>query len=245
MEASALLFLLVFLGSLISSLTGLGGGSVILAGLMLVYPPEVAIPLHSFTQLMANVMRAGVSFKEINWKIVGAYGALMLPAAWLGAMIFDYINPSWLKILVGLVILISVIPMKFKSQDVPKLSTFVGIGALSGFLGIFVGSVGPMVLPFFNRMKLKREAMIATKSAGQMILQITKIIAFSGAAGINFGLLQSQIVLLMTGSLIGVLVSFPVGRKIPDDKFNKIVTILLTIISIKVLWEGISELFSA
>ena len=116
MEASALLFLLVFLGSLISSLTGLGGGSVILAGLMLVYPPEVAIPLHSFTQLMANVMRAGVSFKEINWKIVGAYGALMLPAAWLGAMIFDYINPSWLKILVGLVILISVIPMKFKSQ---------------------------------------------------------------------------------------------------------------------------------
>jgi uncharacterized membrane protein YfcA len=241
-EASVLLFFLVLLGSLLSSLTGLGGGSVILAGLMLVYPPDVAIPLHSFTQLMANVLRAGISIKEISWKVVGAYGALMLPAAWLGAMIFDYINPSWLKIFVGLVIIISILPLKFKSKDEPKTSTFVWIGAISGFLGIFVGSVGPMVLPFFNRIKIKREAMIATKSAGQMILQVTKIIAFSGAAGINFGLLQSQIGLLMTGSLIGVLISIPVGRKISDDKFNKIVICLLSIISVKVLYEGITEL---
>ena len=242
MESSILLFLLVCLGSLISSLTGLGGGSVILAGLMLVYPPEIAIPLHSFTQLTANVLRAGISFKKINWKVVAAYGSLMLPMAWLGAMIFDYINPSWLKILVGIVILISIIPMKFRSTEIPRTSIFVVIGALSGFLGIFVGSVGPMVLPFFNRLKLKRDAMIATKSAGQMILQVTKIIAFSGAAGIDFGTLSSQIGLLMTGSLVGVLVSIPLGRKIPDDKFNKIITVLLAVISVKVLWEGITEL---
>lgn len=243
MESSVLLFFLVTLGALISGLTGLGGGTVILAGLMIVYPPEVAIPLHSFTQFTANALRSAVQFRIINWRIVGAYGSLMLPAAWIGATIFDLINPSWLKIIVGLVILVSVLPIKFKKHDEPKISTFVLMGALSGFLGIFVGAVGPMVVPFFNRLKLKRDAMLVTKSAGQMVLQLSKIIAFSGAASINFGNLKSQIGLLIVGSFLGVMISIPVGKKISDDKFNKAIVVLLSVISIKVLIEGIKELF--
>jgi uncharacterized membrane protein YfcA len=244
MESSILLFLLVSFGALISSLTGLGGGTIILAGLMMVYPPEIALPLHSFTQFTANAIRSGLHFRLIDWRVVGAYAALMLPAAWLGAAIFDYINPGWLKIIVGVVILISVMPIKIKKSNAePSLQTFYVIGAISGFLGIFVGAVGPMVIPFFNRLKLNRDAMLVTKSAGQMFLQLSKIIAFSGAAGINFGDLKSQIGLLIIGSLIGVLASIPLGRKLSDDKFNKIVTVLLVIISFKVLFEGVKELF--
>lgn len=236
------LFFLVTIGSLITSLTGLGGGSLILAGLLLVYPPELAIPLHSFTQLTANGLRMSLFHKTVNWKVVGAYAALMLPAAWGAAKIFDLMNPSWLKVLVGTVILISILPLKVMPKHEPSLRTFSFLGAISGFLGVFVGAVGPMVTPFFNRLKLERNGMIATKSAGQMLLQLSKIIAFGGAAGVNFMGLKENIGILVVGSLLGVGISIPIGKKISDEKFDLGVNILLALISIKVLYTGIREL---
>lgn len=242
MGSGLLLFLLVFLGSFITSLTGLGGGTLILAGLLLFFPPTVAIPLHSFNQLVANGFRAALFHKKVNWKVVAAYAALMLPFAWLGAWLFEHINPSILKIVVGSFILISIIPWKWRPTHEPPLSTFVIAGAASGFLGIFVGAVGPMVTPFFNRLKLEREGNLSTKSAGQMFLQLSKIIAFSGAAGINFLDFKEDLGILIVGSVLGVLASIPIGKRIPDQKFNLIVDVMLGLISIKVIVEGIREL---
>lgn len=236
------LFLLVTFGSLLTSLTGLGGGTLILAGLLLVYPPEIALPLHSFTQFTANGIRTGLFFRVVNWKVVGAYASLMLPFAWLGAELFEHINPSFLKILVGALILASVIPWKLQLKSEPKTSTFVFAGALSGFLGIFVGAVGPMVTPLFNRLPLGREGNLSTKSAGQMFLQLSKIIAFGGAAGINYGAMKDNIGVLILGSLIGVLISIPIGKKITQKSFDLAVNILLGLISIKVMTEGFLEL---
>jgi uncharacterized protein len=241
-ESYLLLFLLVTLGSLITGLTGLGGGTLVLAGLLLVYPPGLAIPLHSFTQLVANGLRAGIFFKKVNWRVVGAYASLMMPLAWIAAEIFEHVNPSMLKVVVGLFILISVIPWKFRPKNEPKLKVFIFAGAASGFLSIFVGAVGPMVTPLFNRLKLEREGNISTKSAGQMCLQICKIIAFSGAAGINFLDLKENIGILVSGSLLGVAMSIPIGKKIPDAKFDLAINILLALISTKILFQGISEL---
>lgn len=242
MLSLTLLFCLVTLGSLITSLTGLGGGTLILAGMLLIYPPILALPLHSFTQFSANAVRTGIFFKEVNWKVVGFYGLLMLPSAWGAAKLFDLFNPSVLKIIVGLFILLSVIPWKIHPKGEPRARTFVLIGALSGFMGIFVGAVGPAVVPFFNRLKLSRNGILSTKSAGQMLLQLSKIIAFSGAAGINFLALKDHIGLLILGTLLGVAISIPIGKKISDEKFNLSVNILLGLISLKVLYEGISEL---
>lgn len=238
-----LLCLLVTGGSLITSLTGLGGGTLILAGLLLVYPPELAIPLHSFTQFSANALRTGLFFKSVNWKVVAFYGSLMLPAAWGAAKIFDLINPSLLKIMVGVFILISIIPFKFTPRGEPRPGTFMLIGALSGFLGVFVGAIGPAVVPFFNRLKLSRDGILSTKSAGQMILQLSKIIAFSGAAGINFIVLKDHIGILILGTLVGVAISIPIGKRISDQKFDLAVNLLLALVSIKVLVEGVRELF--
>ncbi len=243
--SSFLLFALVTVGAFISSLTGMGGGTLILAGLLLVFPPAMAIPLHSFTQLTANSLRAGIFFKTVNWKVVVSYASLMIPAAWFGAKIFHLVNPSWLKILVGSFILLSVLPFSFRPKGEPRFKTFIWLGMFSGFAGVFVGAVGPLVMPFFNRLKISREGMLSTKSAGQAMLQISKIFAFWGAAGIDFYNLKEDVLLLILASLLGVGLSIPVSKKISDEKFNLILNILLGLMGTKVLIEGVWELFTA
>ena len=242
MEAKILLFVLVTVGSLISSLTGLGGGTLILAGLMLVFPPQIAIPLHSFTQMSSNAIRVSLFFKQVQWKVVAAYSSLMIPLAWLGALIFEHVNPDALKVIVGLFILYSLRPLKIKPTEEPRLKTFALLGAVSGFLGVFVGAVGPLVTPFFNRLKIPREGSLSTKSAGQFFLQVSKVIAFAGAADFSFASLKEDIGLLIAGSLLGVLISIPVSKKISDELFEKGVNVMLFVISIKILYEGISAL---
>ena len=243
MNPLILLFFLVTFGSLITSVTGLGGGTLILAGLLLIYPPELALPLHSFTQLAANGLRAGIFWKNVRWKVVFAYASLMLPMAWLAALLFDHINSSFLKVLVGLFIMASIFPWKFRVESEPSLKTFSLIGAVSGFLAIFVGAVGPMVTPFFNRIKIERQGNLSTKSAGQFFLQFSKIIAFSGAAGINFVTIKEHVGILMLGSFIGVGISIPISKKISDQKFEFMVNILLGLIALKVTVEGCRELW--
>ncbi len=245
MLSSGLLFLLVLAGSLLTSLTGLGGGTLILAGLLLVYPPELALPLHSFTQFSANGLRTLFFFRSVRWSVVFAYASFMLPATWGAALIFDLLNPSALKVLVGVFILASIVPWKLRPHGEPRFRTFALLGALSGFLGVFVGAIGPMVVPFFNRLKLPRDGILSTKSTGQMALQLTKIIAFGGAAGVDFLALKENIGLLVLGTLVGVGLSIPVGRKISDDRLNKFVNFLLMLISLKLIVEGIRELVSA
>lgn len=240
-----LLFCLVTGGSLISSLTGLGGGTLILAGMLLFFPPELALPLHSFTQLSSNALRSGLFFREINWKVVMAYSAMMIPAAFLGAKLFDLFNPHWLKIVVGTFILISLFPFSFVPKGEPRLRTFVVLGSFSGFLGIFVGAVGPMVTPFFNRLKLSRQGMLSTKSAGQALLQISKIIAFWGATTIDFSQFKDSILVLILGTLAGVGISIPISKKISDQKFELMVNIMLGLIAVKVIYEGLAALISA
>ena len=97
-------------------------------------------------------------------------------------------------------------------------------------------------MPFFNRLKIERQAMLSTKSAGQALLQLSKIIAFWGAAGINFMDLKEHVLILILASLVGVGVSIPISRKISDAKFDLMLNILLGLIAVKVLYEGIVEL---
>jgi uncharacterized membrane protein YfcA len=57
--------------------------------------------------------------------------------------------------------------------------------------------------------------------------------------------LKNDIGLLVVGTLLGVAISIPISKKIPDNKFDRGVNILMGIISIKILIEGVSELISA
>lgn len=237
-----LLFLIVMVGSLVTGLSGFGGGSIVLAGMMIIYPPELAIPLHAITQVFANGNRVIFFFKHILWKTVLFYSILMFPASLLGAYLFDHFNSDFLKILVGTFILISILPLKFEFIDIPRNHVFVILGALSGFLSVFVGAIGPLVTPFFNRLPTTRTGNLSTKSAGQLFLQFAKLTAFTGISNFSFEGKWGSTLIILTGSVLGVFISHMLSKKISDEIFNKVINLLLTLTAIKIIYEGIKGL---
>jgi len=61
--------LAVLLSSIISGMTGLGGGILLLAFMTPVFPAPVLIPLHGIVQLLSNTSRVILSYKKVNYRI--------------------------------------------------------------------------------------------------------------------------------------------------------------------------------
>jgi len=77
----ALLFVVTVIGSLISGLTGMAGGAVILGSLMFFFPAPDALALHGLIQALSNGLRSVVWWRSVHWGVVWRYGCLLLPGA--------------------------------------------------------------------------------------------------------------------------------------------------------------------
>jgi uncharacterized membrane protein YfcA len=59
---------------------------------------------------------------------------------------------------------------------------------------------------------------------------------------VDFVSLKNNIGILVAASVVGVGLSIPIGKRIPDKKFDLAVDILLALISLKILFTGVREL---
>lgn len=64
----------------------------------------------------------------------------------------------------------------------PSRRSFAPIGALFGFLSALLGSVGPLLAPFFLAYGLVEGAYIGTEAAATAVMHVTKIVAYTGTA---------------------------------------------------------------
>src|SRR3970040_1523350 len=64
----------------------------------------------------------------------------------------------------------------------PSLHGFAAIGAIFSFLCALPGSVGPLMAPFFLAYGLVKGAYIGTEALATVIMHVTKLVAYQGAA---------------------------------------------------------------
>ncbi len=241
-QTEVLLFIVATIGSCVSALTGLGGGSIVLALLLIFYPPIEALALHSFTQLTSNFLRGFLAFKVVAWDVVFRYALLLIPGAFLAGNLMGMFEPAYLQILIGVMIIVSIyLPLPKHLQKLSK-NIFIPLGFVSGFLGMMVGAVGPFVAPFFQRLGLSRESQLGTKSAAQMSLQLSRIIAFGGVSSVSFNSISDEILLLICAVIVGVGISIPISRKLSDKWFDRVVNGILTVIALKTIYSGVVAL---
>jgi uncharacterized membrane protein YfcA len=93
----------------------------------------------------------------------------------------------------------------------PPVYAFAPIGAGASFLSALLGSVGPLMAPFFLAYGLVKGAYIGTEALCTVVMHITKLIAYREAAVLPF---HAVLVGLMLGPMM-VLGSFT-GKRIVD-----------------------------
>lgn len=148
-------------------------------------------------QLASNGSRVWFNRAEVDRRLVGIFALGAVPTAAAGALLFATAPLPALTRVIGVFLLVMVAWRRWR-PNTARLddNAFAAVGAASGFGSALVGSVGPMVAPFFLARGLLRGAYIGTEAAAAVVMHLTKLVAFGAAA-----------VLTATSAAIGVAIT--------------------------------------
>jgi uncharacterized protein len=232
-------FIIGLTSALISGVTGLAGGVLLLSCLSLMFPIEVVIPLHALVQVLANLSRVLLLRPHIEWSIWRAFNLLTIPAGLLGAYSVTFLPRDVIKGAVGLVVLLAAFyTLKPKQNTVfqADLSTagrqrYVVLGAVSSLLGMVVGATGPLIAPFFMIAGLKRERFIATKSACQLTVQLIKTAIFAQLLDFTYQDYSAELGFTVCGVVLGTWVAKKALAKVNGAWLETLIALMLIILA--------------
>lgn len=224
-----------FVASFITVALGIGGGALLLAVMASLMPPAALIPVHGAVQLGSNLFRAALLLGHIHRPPFAAFAAGSAIGVALGGSLVVNLPPAAVQIGVGLFVIWSVLarPPAWLSR-VPLLT-----GGISSFLTMFFGATGVFVANFTKSLNLPRQSHVATH-AGLMTLQhLLKIAAFA-ALGFGFGPWAAFIALMIAAGFLGTVAGRLVLVRISDPGFKRALDVLLILISLRLIWGGLS-----
>ena len=172
------------LASTLAAVAGFGGAAVLLAPLVAVFGVRDAIPILTVAQLIGNGSRVWFNRREVAVPVVGWFALGAVPLALLGGVLFATAPLRALERLVGAFLLGVVLWRHVRRAPVwrPGVRAFAVIGAVFSFLSALVGSVGPLMAPFFLAYGLVKGAYIGTEALATVVMHLAKLAAYQGTA---------------------------------------------------------------
>lgn len=204
---------------------GFGESLLAVPLLSLFLPLEVAVPLSVMVSVLIALMivlqdHTKIHFQSAKWLVIYA-----VPGIPLGLLVLIYANEVYMKILLGvLIILYSVYALQKAKIKVPKLqsgkSALILSGFLSGILGGAYGLNGPPLVIYGHLKQWNPKQFRATLQAYFLPAGILGIIGY-----LYKGLITAEVNYYFLLSLIVVIPAVFIGRylnqKIKDNSFFK------------------------
>lgn len=220
----------------VSAVAGFGGGVVLLPVFVALFGLRVAVPVLTLTQLVSNGSRVALNRAEIDRPLVGWFALGAVPCAVGAGLLFAAAPLGFLERLLGVLLLVFVAWRRVRPLP-PRLSStsFVGVGAASGFGSALVGSVGPLTAPFFLTRGLVRNAYIGTEAASAVVMHAAKLLAYGVGALLSTRVLLLG-VLLAPATMVGAWAGRHVVHRISDRAFVPVVEAGLVVSALLLLF---------
>jgi uncharacterized membrane protein YfcA len=232
------LFLLAsFLGGLTNGLTGFALGLVV-----------SGIWLHIITPLKTAVLIVGFSLvtqgygiwklrHALNWRNVAPFiigGTIGIP---VGTMLLAYTNPAYLRIGVGILLVLyssnSLLRPKLKPVD-SSVSIDVCVGVLNGLLAGLTGLVGVVVTIWCQLRGWPKDVQRTTFQPVMFASGIVTAISLSVAGAVTTETVKLYL-LGLPMMLVGMWCGFRLYGKLNDETFRKIILLLLLVSGIALI----------
>lgn len=238
-----ILSLFAILTSIISAVIGMAGGIVLLSFMTFFLTLEIIIPVHGIVQLASNGSRALYLLQNVHRGII-AWFALGAPiGAFVSAYFIQKLDDERLPLILIAALIFYVL---FKPKKLPPLKipipAFALVGLATGFLGLLIGAVGPLLAPFFLRDDLKKEEIIGSKAACQVLVHTMKVPAF-----LYLGFAYQDHIFLIAAMVIGALIGTKLGvialGKLDENIFRWIYRTALLAAAIRLIYKVIEQSF--
>ncbi len=234
----ALLFA-ALVASTLAAITGFGGAAVLLPVLVAIFGIREAVPILTIAQLVGNGSRVWFNRRDLEWRVVGWFALGAIPFGLLGGWFFAKAPLSALTRVLGVFLILIVVWRRARPNTTwqPPAPSFAAIGAGATFLSALLGSVGPIMAPFFLAYGLVKGAYIGTEALSTVVMHVTKLVAYRQAAVLSTHA-------LIIGALLGpvMILGSYVGKRVVDRLPARVFVLLIefTLVAAGLLfiWRG-------
>lgn len=237
--ATLLLPAVAFVAATLAAVTGFGGAAVLLPVLVAAFGVREAIPILTVAQLIGNGSRVWLNRRALDLAVVGWFALGGVPLALAGGVLFARAPLPALTRVLGAFLIVVVLWRRMRPGPPrrPPLRSFAFIGAGASFLSALLGSVGPIMAPFFLAYGLARGAYIGTEALATVVMHVTKLVAYRETAvlsgrAILIGLALGPI--MVAGSWAGKRIV----DRLPERVFVAIIEVTLVVAGGLFLFTG-------
>lgn len=222
--------------SAVTASMGIGGGVLLLAVMANILPPLALIPVHGLVQFGSNAGRAWMTRLHIDWQMVLYFSCGALLGGILGFSVLIQVPVGWLLVAVATFILYSVWGGKPEKHQLTNTGiAFAGLGTTT--ISMFVGATGPLVASFVFRQQYDKRTTVATFASCMTLQHLLKMVVFS-VAGFTFWPWLLPVVLMVFCGLVGTWLGLKLLDKLPTELFKQTFRWVLTLLSLRLLWQA-------
>lgn len=224
---------------LLSGSVGFGGGMILLPVITYFYGVEVAVPVSTIAQMLSNLSRVVMGWKEIDWRAVGMFLLLAVPFTALGAFGFAKAPKGPMTIvLCSFLIVFAVMKLMGKMRLPHRPSTMVVGGGVTGLVNGLLGISGPLSSAVFLTLELAPVSYIASEATTAAVMHIVKAIVYG-----KLNLMSDSIFLSGCGigcaMILGNFIAMSFIRNVNKKLYQKVVAGIMIAVS---LWLIVSQL---
>jgi uncharacterized membrane protein YfcA len=230
------LIALSFVTSLITATFSLGGGSLMVAVLALVFPPTVVVPLHGAIQLGSNAGRAVVQRAHIQWSFVLWISLGGLVGTIVGGQFASRLPETALQIAIASFVLLTAWLPQPRIVGRSRVAQVLG-GAVIAAVSMVVGATGPLVAVFIKGLADRRQ-LVATH-AMLMTIQNSFKVAMFVVLGFAFAAYLPLIIAMILSGFAGTTIGSKLLVKVPEAAFRWGFKIVLTLVALNLLYEAV------
>ncbi|MFM2129144.1 MAG: hypothetical protein RL477_690 [Pseudomonadota bacterium] len=183
--------------SLVSGMSGFGGGLIIAAVIAPIIGVKALVPVIGIVMLFNNAGRVWVYRHGLDLKTAGLVFACSAPTAIFGAYFYSRLDDRAIALILGLVLIASV-PLRrwLAHREIRLGARGLGIfGVVWGFMNSTMIGTGLLVIPVLMGAGLFSQALLATDAAIAVGINIVKAIAFSRFDVLTFDLILAATVI--------------------------------------------------
>ncbi len=233
-----------FFTAALTTITGTGGGVILLATMLQFLAPAAAIPVHGAVQLVTNAWRLWLLRGGLSWPLIIRFGLPMPFGIALGLWLFQGLSKETVQIAIGGFILFTLFTRGLRALrdwELP-LSGFIPLGFVVGTLNVIVGVVNPILGVFMIRKDLDREGVVGTMSFFAFLGHTLKVAGFS-LVGFSFVIYGPLIAAMIPAVLAGTYVGRQLLGRFSERLFQTLLKVTLTLLALKlILWDGLGHL---
>lgn len=221
---------------------GIGGGTLLMVVMASTVPLNALIPLHGLVQLGSNANRAVMTRAHIDWQLAGSFAAGAIPGAILASFIVVQLPLVAIQLSVACFILYMVWG-KVPSVGVHTKAGQAAAGAFTTVVTMFVGATGPLVGGFIFSKGYDKLTQTATLATCLSIQHVLKGLVFTFAGFAFWQWLPMAAVMIASGA-VGTWVGLRLLNRLPAKLFKNGFRLVITLMALRLLWDGINTLVS-